>query len=206
MNQQVKDKIWKDESGQNVPVDYVSPSARLRERHAATIEREALRISGILESFKNKVSTLCEEVFQKTIAELGADPESSKGNFTWYNFDRSIKIEVSIKERIDFDDITITACKSKLDEFLDQNLDSKQEFIKEMVTDAFSTSRGQLDARKVLSLMRYRTKIKHPLFQEAMDLLSESIRRPDMKKYFRIWTRDIATGEYEAINLNFSAI
>lgn len=206
MNQQVKDKIWKDESGRNVPVDYVSPSARLRERHAATIEREALRISNILTSFKAKVEALCDEVFDKTISELNTEAVNSKGNFTWFNFDRSIKIEVSVKERIDFDDITITACKEKLDEFLDQNLDAKQEFIKEMVTDAFSTSRGKLDAKKVLSLMRYKSKIKHPLFQQAMDLLGESIRRPDQRRYFRVWSRNEKTGEYEAINLNFSAI
>jgi tRNA nucleotidyltransferase/poly(A) polymerase len=147
---------------------------------------------------------LCNEVYVKMMEEFKTKTDS-KGNFTWFNFDRSVKVEVSIADRIDFDDLTITACKDKLDEFLDQNLDSKQEFVKQLVTDAFSTSRGKLDAKKVMSLLKYRTKIKSDLFQEALNLLESAIRRPDSRTYFRIWERD-KSGEYKLIDLNFSSI
>ena len=128
-----------------------------------------------------------------------------KGNFTWFNFDRSIKIEVSISERIDFDDLAIKAAKEKLDAFLSESLDSKMEFVKDMVIDAFSTSRGKIDAKKVFQLMKYRSKISHPLFQEAINILSDGIRKPNSKTYFRIWER-AENGSYQLIELNFSAL
>jgi hypothetical protein len=128
-----------------------------------------------------------------------------KGNYTWFNFDRSVKIEVSVNERIEFDDLTIKACKEKLDEFLSENVTSKHEMIKQIVTDAFSTTRGKLDAKKVMSLLRYKDKVKDALFLESMELLEKSIRRPDSKTYYRISER-MEDGGYRVIDLNFSSI
>lgn len=204
MIQKVKDKSWTDETGRIVPMDYISLGNRLKERAAGTLLRKAKSINAHLTAFKKETQLLCDKVYKKMLEEFKAK-EGSKGNFTWFNFDRSIKIDVTINERIDFDDLTIKACKSKLYEFLDENLNSKQDFVKEMVTDAFSTSRGKLDAKKVMSLLKYRTQIKAPLFQEALDLMEQSIRRPDSKVYFRIWERCEA-GSYELIDLNFSSV
>jgi hypothetical protein len=183
---------------------YITPSTRLRERNSATILRSAESLNKQLNAFKITVVKLCDEVFIKTMEELSGKKES-KGNFTWFNFDRSIKVEVSINERIEFDDLTIQACKDKLNEFLSESLDSKTEFVKELVTDAFSTSRGRLDAKKVMGLMKYRSKITHPLFQQALTLLSDSIRRPDSKTYFRVW-KLAPDGSYQNVDLNFSSI
>lgn len=204
MIQQVKDKIWKDESGRNIPVDYVSPSSRLKERSASRILNQSVRINKELDAFKKEVSKICNDIFKTTMKELNAKADH-KGNFTWFNFDRSVKIEVSISDRITFDDLTIQACKDKLDEFLDKNIDSKVEFLKDLITDTFSTTRGNLDAKKVMSLLKYQSKIKDPLFLEALGLLSDAIRRPDSKTYFRVWKRAEA-GSYALIDLNFSSI
>lgn len=205
MNQKTKAEAWTDETGRQVPMIYLTPAIKLRERNAAKILAGAIRINKELAAYKEYVNKLCNEVYEKVLEELKASGKNPNKSYTWYNFDRSVKIEVSMSERIDFDDITILACKQKLDAFLDENIDSKMEFVKELVTDAFSTSRGKIDSKKVMSLMKYRTKIKHPLFLEAMDLLTESIRRPDSKTYFRVWNRN-EKGEYQSIDLNFSSI
>ncbi|MFK5950175.1 MAG: DUF3164 family protein [Methylococcales bacterium] len=204
MIQKVKDKQWINESGNLVPMAYISPGNRLKERSAGSLLKDAKRINDQLSEFKIKMQKLCDEVYEKMIEEFKAKKDT-KGNFSWFNFDRSTKIDVSVNERIDFDDITIQACKQKLDEFLNESLDAKHEFVKEMVTDAFSTSKGNLDAKKVMNLLKWRKQVKAPLFQEALDLMEESIRRPDSKTYFRIWERD-GSGEYHLIDLNFSSI
>lgn len=204
MIQKVKDKQWKDETGRDIPIEYISPVNRLKERNAGALVKQAKQINKQLVDFKKSTVKLCAEVYAKMMDEFKTKADA-KGNFTWFNFDRSIKIEVSISDRIDFDDLTITACKSKLDEFLSDTLDSKQEFVKDLVTDAFSTSRGKLDAKKVMGLLKYRSKIKAELFQEALNLLESSIRRPESKTYFRIWER-AADGSYALIDLNFSSI
>lgn len=204
MIQKVKEKQWIDETGRKVPIDYVSLGNRLKERSAGTLYRKAKAINKQLAAFKTEVQKLCDDVYQKMLEEHKAKAEG-KGNFSWFNFDRSIKVDVSVNPRIEFDDITIQACKQKLDEFLSENLDSKQEFVKEMVKDAFSTSKGKLDSKKVMNLLKYRSRVNAPLFQEALDLMEESVRNPSSRVYFRIWERD-KQGEYKLIDLNFSSI
>ncbi len=206
MNQQVKSPVWVDEQGKEVPINYITPIMRLKERHSARILKQAKSINKQLSEFKDTVRNLTDEVWDLYMEQFKASGKTpGKGSFTFTNFDRSIKIEVSISDRIEFDDLTLAACKEKLDMFLAENLDAKTEFVKELVTDAFSTTKGQIDSKKVMSLMRYKGKIKGQLFQEAMDLLSDSIRRPDSKTYFRVWERQ-EDGSYKAIDLNFSSI
>ncbi len=202
--QKVADGKWKDEKGFDIPVNRITKFERKVERNWGTLFKKASKINSDLSIFKDEMRTICQEIYDDYMEENN-DGKKGKGNFTHYNFDRSIKIEVSINERIEFDDLSIQACKSKLDEFLEHNIESKDEFIKEMVMDAFETSKGNLDSKKVMSLLRYENKIKAPLFKEAMKLLKSSIRRPDSKTYFRISALN-SDGKYQNIELNFSSI
>ena len=147
---------------------------------------------------------MCQEVFNKMMEEYRVKP-SKDDYFTWYNFDRSVKIVTSLGKKIKFDDLAIIAAKKLLDEFLFEELDSKSAFIKEIVTDAFSTSRGNLDTDKVMSLCKYRSKTKSPSFIGALDILESSITRPSSAKYFRVYERN-DDGSYSLIDLNFSSI
>lgn len=205
MYQTSKDTNWIDEKGTAIPYNRTTKSERLQERKSNQLLKRAMGISSKLEEFKQEVKEVCANVYDVFMEEKNNSGANKKGNFTWFNFDRSIKIEVSINERIEFDDLTITACKDKLNEFLSNNIDAKQEFIKDLVLDAFETTKGKLDTKKVMGLLKYKSKIKDKLFQEAMDLLSDSIRRPESKTYFRIWERN-SEGKYENVELNFSSI
>ena len=200
-----KDKLWHDESGQPIPYSRITKSERLMERQSAKLMKGAKGLNKRLADFKNEVSKICQEAYDAFMNEKGVNPDKRKGNFTWYNFNRTIKIEVNINERVDFDDLTVQAAKEKFTQFLDVNIESKDQFIKQMVLDAFETSRGKLDARKVFGLIRYKSKINNVLFQEAVKLLEESIRRPESRTYFRVWTKD-ENGKYNNIDLNFSSI
>jgi hypothetical protein len=204
MLQKVKSNEWIDESGKTVPIQYISLGNRLKERHASSLLNKAKAINKELTKFKKNAAKLCQEVYAKMMEEFKVNA-SNKGNYTWFSFDRSVKVEVSISDRIEFDDMAIKACKQLLDEFLGETLDSKTEFVKDLVTDAFSTSHGKLDAKKVMSLLKYRTKITNPKFQSALNLLESSITRPSSKTYFRIWERN-DDGSYKLIDLNFSSI
>jgi len=204
MIQTNKQPMWVDESGNKIPFNRLTSIEKNQEKQAARIVKEAERLNGLITAFKSDIKTICEKVYTDFMESKSVN-KPAKGNFTWFNFDRSIKIEVSINDRIEFDNLTMKACKEKFDEFLGLNLDEKQAFVKELINEAFSTSRGKLDAKKVMSLMKYRTKIKDTLFQEALDLLEQSIRRPDSRTYFRVWKK-ADDGQYKNIDLNFSSI
>ncbi len=206
MIQKLENKVWVDETGKQVPVEYISAGTRLKERGAATLLREAVQLNKRLKDFHEKIDKICQEVFRKAMEEFKANGNGKgKGNYTWYNFDRSIRVEVSINDRIDFDDLAIRAAKEKLDQFLSENLDSKAEFVKDLVIDAFSTTRGKIDAKKVFALMKYRVKITNRLFQDALDILENGITRPGSKTYFRVSEKQ-QDGSYKSVELNFSAL
>jgi len=199
------DKTWIDEAEVSVPYNRINKVERLMERSSAKILREALAVNKKLVAFRDTISDLSMEAYE-AFMEAKNSKKQTKGNFTWYNFNRSIKIEVSISEAIQFDDLTIAAAKEKFDVFLDENVTSKNDFVKPMIIDAFETQRNsKLDTKRVLGLMRYEAKIKNPLFSEAVKLIQESIRRPKSKTYYRVWVKD-EEGQYKNIDLNLSSL
>jgi len=206
MNQQRQsESYWTDEKGHKVEMKRITKYEKLKEISAAKIVKQALKAEEKLVQTKTAVIELCEKVYDKYMEENNNDGKERKGNFTWFNFDKSMKIEVSVNEPIKFDDLAIIACKDKLDEFLDNNISNENEIIKEMITDAFETSRGKLDTKKVMSLLSYKHRVKDSVFQEAMHLLEKGITRPKSKRYFRVSVIN-EEGGYDNIELNFSSI
>jgi hypothetical protein len=201
-----KDPFWTDESGIKIPANRTTAGERLKERKSASIYKKAVSLHDKLKELKAYIKAASVEVRNEVYKETGTEPkENAKGNFTWYNFDRSVKIEANVSEPIDFDDLLIQAAREKLDEFLKNNITSKNEFVKDLVLDAFKTSRGKLDTKRVLNLTRYKDKVNEPLFREAVDLINKAIRRKPSRMYFRVWAKD-DNGKYQNIDLNFSSI
>ena len=203
ITQTSKQKFWEDEQGQLIPYNRITKRERLFERFLGKLLKVALRLNSGLKEYKELFEESSTQAHDAYMAEKGV--KTGKGNFTWCNFNRSIKAEVKIQERITFDDLGITAAKEKFSEFLNANIESKDEFIKQMVLDAFETSRGKLDAKKIMGLIRYKSKIKNKTFQRAVELLEESIRRPDSRTYYRISLKN-KEGDYDTIELNLHNI
>lgn len=205
MIQTIKQPAWVDENGISVPVNRLTKAEKLREKSAHQLVKDATNLNARLETFKAQIREICSEVERAAAEDMTVSREALKGNITWFNFDRSIKVERSVSEPMAFDDMTITAAKAKLDEFLNQAIESKFDFAKEMIISAFETTKGKLDPKKITPLTRYEKRVNHPLFSEACTLIQEAIRRPDTKIYYRIWQKD-DEGKYKAIELNFSNI
>lgn len=202
--QKSSNEFWLDEAGNKIPYNRTTKLERSMEHKSAKLLKDAKDLSDRMAAFKQDIAQVCNDVYMAFMAEKEVKP-TTKGNFTWYNFDRSIKVEVAINERITFDELQISAAREKLDQFLTENMDGKVEFIKELVIDAFKTSRGQLDAKKIMSLLKYRSKIKQALYQSAMADIESAIRRPASKAYYRIFERT-TEGNYKLVELNFSTL
>lgn len=204
---QIKEKTWIDESGIAIPAARVSKAEKIKERNAAKLLTEARKANAVLTSLKQYFKDLSEEAYEAALSEL-EDVKAGKGNFTWYNFDRSIKIEVKINEQISFDDILIEAAKQKLDDFLTEHTGTVDDMIRSIILQAFETSKGRLDTKRIMSLIAHSSRVdekKYPGYHEAIKLVQKAIRRPSSRTYYTISVRDNA-GDYQAIELNFSAI
>jgi len=204
--QKASDKIWKDEAGVSCQYSRTTKFEREVEKFTYKTATAAQALHDKLVAFKKDLSAEAERVFQVFLDENGGKRKANdKGNVTLYNFDRSLKIEVSIDEMITFDDNTIMLAKERLDEFITKNTGGIDLVVKEMIMSAFETSRGRMDTKKVLALKRHKDRIKDPLFTAAVDLIDKAIRRPDKKKYFRVWVKD-EVGKYQNIDLQFSSL
>lgn len=201
-------KVWTDEAGVTIPANRITKSEKLKEAKLEKLAKKAMALNAKLAEFKAEFANDADEIFAAVMAENGITKTDHKGNFLTKNFDGSIKAEVDVNERIEFDDAMILIAKAHFDEFLSIGASAIDEMIRELILDAFSTSRGKLDAKKVTSLIKYKTRIdanKYPSFHKAIEAIEKSISRPSSKRYFRISTRD-TEGKYNAIDLNFSSI
>ena len=204
---QIKEKSWTDESGIQIPANRVSKAEKIKERNAATLLKEAQHANTVLTALKRHFKELSQQAYEAAISELEG-VEAGKGNYTWYNFDRSVKIEVNVNEQIAFDDILIQAAKQKLDDFLTEHTNTVDEMIRSIILHAFETSKGRLDTKRIMSLIAHSSRVdekKYPAYHEAIRLVQKAIHKPSSRTYYRISLRD-SQGDYQAIELNFSAI
>lgn len=200
-----KDGIWHEESGTNVPYSRTTPYERRCEKEVYAIARDALALHKKLHEFKEQVRAIAQSLYEEFAAENGGTIGKGKGNATFYNFNRSIKIEINVNEMIRFDENTIELAKSKLMDFIGASISTEDDFIKELVLSAFETSRGRLDTNKILGLKKHAARIKDKRYHEAMALIDKSISRPSSREYTRVAVKD-DSGQYKYIDLNFSSI
>lgn len=202
-----KDKFWIDESGTQIPYNRTTPIERKKEKHAAAILKKGQSVFKILSELKAAVREASEEVLNAE-REASNVKLSEKGNYTWYNFDRSIKIQVDVSEPIKFDEIKIASAKEKLMNLIRTNI-SGDDFIISIAEDAFQTSSGRLDPAKILGLRKHSSRIKNVVikaeWEAIMKQIDSSITRPKSKSYYKIWVKN-TEGQYEGVELNFSNI
>jgi len=201
-------KVWIDENGIPIPAKRITKSEKLKEQKLEKLMTKARRLNKQLVEFKQEFATAVDEIIAEVMAENGVEKTTTKGNMIITNFNRSIKAEVDINERIEFDSALIEVAKVHRDEFLKSGMAGVDPLIVDILIDNFDTSRGKLDTKKVMSMSKYRLRVdkdKHPSFHAMLDAIDKSIRRPSSKRYFRIAEAD-SEGKYNVIDLNFSSI
>ena len=207
LKQQTKaNPIWVDEKGMEVQFKRTSECERLKEKEAFRIAKEAVGLNKELTEFKERLRGSVDKVVKVFMKENGIDIiGKGKGNFTFFNFDRSIKIEVNNNDTIVFDEMLIAGAKAKLDVFLSDNVSTTDEVIKALVMDAFSSQKGKLDTKKVLSLLKYRSKVVNKVFIEALDMVEKAMSINGSKTYYKVALLQ-EDGSYEYIKLDLSSI
>ncbi|MFP5039421.1 DUF3164 family protein [Parasediminibacterium sp. JCM 36343] len=200
--QQTKnDRFWRDENGTFVPYVRLTDIERVKEKTSFGLAKEAIAINKKLEDFKAKIRQECQCIYDAVMK----DAKPGKGGFTFYNFNATIKVEVQINERIDFDSLLIEKARQQLESFIGEAIKPQMAFVKDIVLEAFQKKDGQLNPNSVLGLKKYTSKITDNRWDEAMQLIDKSIHRPTSKTYFRVWVKN-GHGEFESINLNFSSL
>src|SRR5690625_2677911 len=143
VNRQVSsDEFWTDESGVKIPYNRTTKFERLRERKLYSLYRKTLTANKALQDLKEEVEKTIEELIEAARKE-NAVKLQSKGSYTFYNFDRTLKVEVKVNELIRFDDLKLESAKEVLLELVRKNV-SGDDFFLGIVKDDFQLSGGRL--------------------------------------------------------------
>lgn len=196
-------KTWKDHNGNEIPAQYVPTIDKQKDRVARRILKNAIDVNNRLTKLKDESLAACDELYESMLEEAQVTVrKNSRGGYSITSFDKEIKIEVSIQERVEFDD-NITIAQEKINEYLKEKTKDTDHDLVQIVNLAFKTTKGQLDVKRVLSL--FQLNIKHKLWNEAMDVLKKSITRNNSRRYMRVWEKN-KNGDYQSIDLNFSSL
>ncbi|HML58494.1 MAG TPA: DUF3164 family protein [Ferruginibacter sp.] len=204
-----KDATWRNAAGDSVPVKFVPKADRIREAHAAKIHKAAIHAEKVLQDLHSLIHDSMDEIRALILSEyeLKASKRAGKhkGNITWYNFDKSIKVEAEMNDIVKWDQPLMAEALAQLNQYISKSMGDAHQLISELVKSAFANSRGMIDSGKVFQLLKYEEKIKSQPFQKACQLMKAAQSIDRTKLYMRVWER-MPDGQYRNINLNFSNI
>jgi len=199
----IKNGNWIDPKGRDIPRDVIPMDTRKEDRLAERVYKRTLKLQERIAKEKKTIESMILDHLTATAEKYG---EEWKGNATIRDYSNTVKITVNISERITFGP-KLQIAKQKIDALLVKWSADANPNIRAIMTDAFDTDNpGKVNAHKILRLRNL--KIKDKEWQEAMDLIDESLTVTGSKRYIRIDAkpeRDQAV-DFEPLSLNWSKL
>jgi hypothetical protein len=199
------DRVWKDAAGLQIPARFVTNAERSFELLSAKVLKSALHAEKTLLDLHVLMSECFEEVRALINQEMDSKkkPPLKQKSLTWFNFDKSVKIEAKSSDLIKWNESMLTEAMDLINIFLGKSMGDVNDLIRRLVADALSNRKKQVDARKIFQIIKHRDKIKNKDFQAACDLLIQAQGYDRSKIYMSVSFRK-QDGVYQAVNLNFS--
>lgn len=191
---------WIDSTGQAVPKKYIEPLVRERDKVVRRAARSAFELHHRIVKVKTEVINLIDSYLTKV-----ADSHEAtwKGNAELLSFDGRIKVDIKVGESLEFDE-RLQIAKTKIDDCLIRWIGDARGEIQTLIQQAFRVDRkGNINSRAILTLRQFR--FKDPVWQQAMSLISDSLRIRTTRRYLNVYLRNDA-GQYHLLPLNWSAI
>lgn len=194
-------RFWVDKKGNKVPYYYVSEEDRARDRCARKVKKRVEKLRDTVEEAKGDIVELINDYLAEVADRFDED---WKGNATIRGFSDLFKIEVNVSERIEFDE-KLQIAKQKIDNCINDWAQNSSRKIQQLVNKAFKVDKkGLVNKRMLLGLRNL--DIDDEEWNEAMDIIADSVNVVDSKEYYRFFKREDRKEGYDPINLNFSRI
>jgi hypothetical protein len=198
------ERTMMDAQGQAVPLRYVNRYDRQRDRLVRQIAedwmRERCRIRDLYEATEARLRLLEDLAAEgRTDRKLGR-----RGNFQASTFDGLIQASRSARYELRFDD-RLRVAQEIIEEIIQEKAEGIDEDLSALIKGVFRpTSDGLLSQARVMGL--FRLKIKHPRWQEAMDLIRDSIESRRGKNLLGVRVKHNRDSDWESILLDIAAV
>ena len=192
---------WIDAQGQAVPKKYIDQAVRERDHLVRQIFRKGIKLRRQVDQTKADVVALLDGHLETLARRHEA---RWKGNAELVTFDGRLKVEIKVNEALEFDE-RLQLAKQKIDNCLRQWTGGARSEIRAIIGRAFQVDhKGTINVRSILTLRQFRFKDKQ--WQEAMGLISDSLRIRSTRRYVNLYRRDATTGRFVLVTLNWSAL
>jgi hypothetical protein len=198
--------FWIDKKGDAVHEGNVKATEKIKDELVEKLISKACNARDTIFEFKANAFGEVEDYYNLLLQEFGVDEKrnSKKGNLTIENFSGTAKIAISVADRIAFDE-KLGIAKIKIDEYLHEITKDANADIQTLITKAFEVDKkGDVNAKKILSLKSY--EITHPLWIEAIEIISQATEVVSSKSYIRFYTRENIDEEYKQIPLDIAGV
>lgn len=165
---------------------------------------KARDISEALAVFKASVFNDVNAFVDLAAEQYGVTLGGKKGNLTLLSFDGTLKVQVTIAERMAFD-ARLEAAKQLIDECITEWAEGSRDEIKVLVQSAFQTDQaGKINTGRVLDLRR--CNFKDEKWIKAMAAISDSLHSVGSKEYVRFYERDSSSAQWRPISIDLAAV
>lgn len=193
---------WLDPKGEPVPAKFVPALDRRRDKMVEAIHKRAERLATQIAAFdryaREQIDAHLEWAMEHEEAKL-----NKGGNYTFNGFSGDKRVMIKVAEYLVFDE-RLQLAKGLIDECLDDWTDESRDELKVLIQDVFQVDKkGRINARRVLSLRKY--KFKDQRWKKAMDLLSDSVSAANARAYLMLQQRPQPDAEWQTIRLDLSA-
>lgn len=193
-------KTMRDAAGNDIPVKYVKPYDKKRDKV----------VRGILARFL-KARKALEDVVAKSVAELEElsglkEKLGEKGNFSARSFDGLIQVSIRQQYRISLDERVVKARElmtGYVGRAIAKIAGEDARALSLIVDEAFRANpQGYLSAGRIVALLRMN--IADEGWREAQGLLKESITPVKGKQYLSCEVKPDTQGEFRAVRLDIA--
>ncbi len=198
-------KKWINKRGEEVHPDNVRASEKIKDEMVEEVVKNALAKQDEMLSFKADALENIDAYVSLMRDEYGlAATHSKKGNMSFETFDGLKKVAIAVQDTLEFDEKLVFA-KEKMDAFMKEETKHASPNIQTLIMKAFDVDKkGSVNVKNIISLKSY--EIDHPLWQEAMQIIDESIQVATSKSYIRFYTKKALGEAWEHVSLDPSKI
>lgn len=199
----VPEGFRKDSEGNLIAIGNITTSQLVEDKLATRMVKRAIRVQNFMRSFKAAVFRENQKALDEILAANGAGRGGQKGNVRWISFDGQYKLEIQVRDRMEFGP-ELHAAQSLLGEYLSEISNDATNDLRTLINATFSVGEDQsCNVSDVLRLMRYQ--IKHPKWVAAMEAIKNAIRVTGSATYARFYEKN-RRGEWDAISLDLAKL
>ena len=172
-------KTWTDDRGNEVPVEYVPPVDKLKERVVTRIAKQACRVSGALRELKREAFAQILEFLDKEAELNGLSSEQRdearktfSGNKRLRNFANTIMVEIKSTDIVDFG-TGLDNARTLINSCVKRWSDGSNEALVKLVNQSLQVDKsGSYNRSGLLRLKKL--KINDPEFIQAQTLIGKA--------------------------------